>query len=286
MPDRVKEKLSDLLYEASRKADAERYVFDQIADHLIAHGVTVLPESGIGEMSDGYHTFNELYHHRAVLFSVICNARPDKAWKSKRHNTGDMYDGMFIVGIETDHGQATYHYDIDHYWDMFNVPELEYAPQWDGHTPQEAIARIATGVTAQEMKPIEAFLHPIDTYKGLKAKYLVFKADTGGKVDNCFVLRPDKDPAAVEALRAYARCTDNKTLSTDIYNWVGKGVTVQEWISVKPDGVHDLSPHNFKKVQRLKNVTVEILQCKVCGKVSIGWYRQNNTEEIEQWPAD
>lgn len=41
MPDRVKEKLSDLLYEASRKADAERYVFDQIADHLIANGVTV-----------------------------------------------------------------------------------------------------------------------------------------------------------------------------------------------------------------------------------------------------
>ena len=26
-----------------------------------------------GETSDGYHTFNELYHHRAVLFSVIVN---------------------------------------------------------------------------------------------------------------------------------------------------------------------------------------------------------------------
>ena len=119
-------------------------------DHLIAHGVTVIPPEGIGEMSDGYHTFNELYHHRAVLFSVICNAMPDKAWKSKRHDTGDMYDGMFIVGIETNHGQATYHYDVDPYWDMFNVPELEYAPKWDGHTPQEAINRIANGVTVQE----------------------------------------------------------------------------------------------------------------------------------------
>ena len=39
MPDR--EKLSDLLYEASRKADSESYIFDQIADYLIAHGVTV-----------------------------------------------------------------------------------------------------------------------------------------------------------------------------------------------------------------------------------------------------
>ena len=41
MPDRVKEKLSDLLYEASRGADTERYIFDQMADYLIANGVTV-----------------------------------------------------------------------------------------------------------------------------------------------------------------------------------------------------------------------------------------------------
>lgn len=53
-------------------------------------------------------------------------------------------------------------------------------------------------------------------------------------------------------------------------------------ITIKPDGVYELSPHHFKKVQRLKNVTIEILQCKVCGKVSIGWYRQDNTEETEE----
>ena len=92
---------------------------------------------------------------------------------------------------------------------------------------------IAEGVTVQEGKPLEAFLHPIDAYKGLKAKYLVFKADTGEKVDNCFILRPDKDPVAVEAIRAYASATDNETLAEDIYNWVGKGEPVQEWISVK-----------------------------------------------------
>ena len=107
-----------------------------------AADVIEVPESGIEDLSDGYHTFNELYHHRAVLFSVICNLMPDKAWKSKLHDTGDMYDGMFIVGIETPQGQATYHYDVDPYWDMFKVKELEKAPKWDGHTPQEAIERI------------------------------------------------------------------------------------------------------------------------------------------------
>lgn len=62
-----------------------------------------------GDTSDGYHTFDELYHHRAVLFSVIVKAFPDKAWKARKHHDGSMYDGMFIVGIETPDGQATYH---------------------------------------------------------------------------------------------------------------------------------------------------------------------------------
>lgn len=102
-----------------------------------------IPETGIGDLSDGYHTFNELYHHRAVLFSVICNTNPEFAWKSKLHDTGDMFDGMFIVGIDTPEGPATYHYDIDPYWNMFNVKELEKAPAWDGHSSSEAISRIS-----------------------------------------------------------------------------------------------------------------------------------------------
>jgi hypothetical protein len=103
-----------------------------------------IPEGGIGELSDGYYTFNELYHHRAVLFSVICNMFPKRAWKSLQHADGSMFDGMFIVGIETPEGQATYHYDIEPYWDLFKVKELDSAPEWDGHTAPEAINRIAS----------------------------------------------------------------------------------------------------------------------------------------------
>ena len=29
-----------------------------------------LKGDGIGELSDGYHTFNELYHHRAILCNL------------------------------------------------------------------------------------------------------------------------------------------------------------------------------------------------------------------------
>lgn len=96
-----------------------------------------------GDTSDGYHTFNELYDHRAKLFSVIVRDHSELCWKSKLHHDGTMYDGMFIVGINTPQGQASYHYDIDPYWDMFRCKEMERAPEWDGHTPEEAINRIA-----------------------------------------------------------------------------------------------------------------------------------------------
>lgn len=101
------------------------------------------PQEITGETSDGYHTFDELYDHRAKLFSVIVRDHRELAWKSRLHHDGTMYDGMFIVGIEMPGGQATYHYDIDPYWDLFDCKELDRAPEWDGHTPHQAIDRIA-----------------------------------------------------------------------------------------------------------------------------------------------
>lgn len=72
----------------------------------------ISPEPVTGSTSDGYHTFDELYHHRAVLFSVIVATFPGRSWKSLHHHDGTMYDGMFIVGIDTPAGPATYHYDV------------------------------------------------------------------------------------------------------------------------------------------------------------------------------
>ncbi len=89
-----------------------------------------------GSVSDGYHTFDELYFHRMILFSVICNTYKEKAWKSKLHDDGTMYDNYFIVGITTPEGDYTYHYHLD-YWNTFNVKELEKAPKWDGHKPED-----------------------------------------------------------------------------------------------------------------------------------------------------
>jgi hypothetical protein len=100
----------------------------------------VFDVDSIGEVNDGSHCFDELYHHRMVLFSVICNSHKDKAWKSWLHDDGTMYDDYFIVGIDTPEGQFSYHYHKD-WWSYFDVPELEQAPEWDGHCSDD-VARL------------------------------------------------------------------------------------------------------------------------------------------------
>lgn len=89
------------------------------------------------KVSDGYHTFDELYYHRMILFSLLLNANPDISWKAKRHHDGTMFDDTsFICGIETPEGQYTYHYHLKD-WDMFKVKALEFAPEYDGHKPSD-----------------------------------------------------------------------------------------------------------------------------------------------------
>lgn len=57
-------------------------------------------------------------------------------------------------------------------------------------------------------------------YAGLKVKYIVRKASNGELVDDCFVLRPDKDKAAIAALNTYADATKNQVLAADIRKWL------------------------------------------------------------------
>lgn len=94
----------------------------------------------VGELSDGYHTFNQLYHQRAVLFACIVKQNKNKAWKSFKHSDGkycfDSNGEWFIVGVDTPQGSYTYHY-AKEYWDMFDCQELECGKEWDGHTEED-----------------------------------------------------------------------------------------------------------------------------------------------------
>ena len=97
----------------------------------------------IGDLSDGFHTFNSLYEQRMILFAALVKAYKGKAWKSYRHEDGEYCfgGGWFIVGIDTPEGSYTYHYE-NKYWDMFNCVDLPRAKHWDGHTEDDAETRL------------------------------------------------------------------------------------------------------------------------------------------------
>lgn len=112
----------------------------------------------IGEISDGYHTFNELYEHRHTLYIALCKAinKPkyygdlrnrlgdeNIVWRSKKHSDGTMYEGWFIMGINKDVGeQISYHLPLS-LWDKTEFADtLKKAPKWDGHTPKDVLKRV------------------------------------------------------------------------------------------------------------------------------------------------
>ena len=98
----------------------------------------------IGELSDGYHTFNSLYYQRMILFATIVKQNSDFAWKSWHHEDDEpcFGGGWFIVGIDTPAGSYTYHYEAK-YYDIFKCKELKKARHWDGHTEKD-VTRLLT----------------------------------------------------------------------------------------------------------------------------------------------
>lgn len=102
----------------------------------------------VGEVSDGYHTFNELYRYsmlyNAAFFNLLARSGQVEVCKSRRHSDGEKCfgsDDWFIVMAILPTGQVSNHYESK-YWDLFDVPERETAFEYDGHTPNEAADRL------------------------------------------------------------------------------------------------------------------------------------------------
>ena len=104
--------------------------------------------NNIGDFSDGYHTFNELYDYRkaynAAFFNELAKQGLYDVHKSKLHSDGNIpFDdnNWFIVMAELPTGQISNHYEMKD-WDLFNVPEKEKANTWDGHSPKDVYERL------------------------------------------------------------------------------------------------------------------------------------------------
>lgn len=98
------------------------------------------------DLHDGYHSMAELYEYR-----MLYNAHAAQGWlaagipvvKSWRHHDGAecFGGGWFIVVAQLPTGQVSNHYPAKD-WNLFKVPSVERAPEWDGHTPADVLDRM------------------------------------------------------------------------------------------------------------------------------------------------
>lgn len=125
--------------------------------------ISELPEDQKELVTDGYHSFKELYDHRVVLFVTLCNKMNDfrllieevsnwtdtlatdmTPWKSKKHFDWTMWDWWFIAWVGTIPGKTlTYHLPISE-WDNFLSSEIDNAPEWDWHKSEDVLSLLKT----------------------------------------------------------------------------------------------------------------------------------------------
>ena len=113
----------------------------------------------MGEMSDGYHTFNELYEYRmlynAALFNEFAKQGLYDVHKSRKHSDGEYPFGdsnWFIVMAELPTGQISNHYEMKD-WDKFQIPEKPLANKWDKHSPRDVAERLTSFTTPKKEYP-------------------------------------------------------------------------------------------------------------------------------------
>lgn len=101
-----------------------------------------------GEVSDGWHSFNDLYHYRmlynAALFNEWYAQNKFEVHKSWRHSDGEKCfgkDNYFIVVAQLPTGQISNHYHGE-YWDLFKIGVREVAAEYDGHSPDDVAQRL------------------------------------------------------------------------------------------------------------------------------------------------
>ena len=94
------------------------------------------------KISDGYHTFEELYQHRVALFLIILKQNKDIAFKTLRNKEGEEWMGWGIAGMETNFGQITYHIPIKDYKKL-GVKEINKNSKYDGHNASDTLNRLS-----------------------------------------------------------------------------------------------------------------------------------------------
>lgn len=103
-----------------------------------------LPEGlEVENISDSYHTFKELYKARHILFINLCLQKKDMAFWTHKNKEGESWDGWFILGLQLEKEQLTFHLPITYLDHVKNIiPELERNSMYDGHGTEDVLKRL------------------------------------------------------------------------------------------------------------------------------------------------
>jgi len=97
-------------------------------------------------ISDGYHTFEELYDHRITLYVALCKQLSKERhdiWRTAIHSDNSVWDGWFLLGIGYNAGeQITYHLPVSRWEECDFAIQIHKAPTFDGHSSAQVIQRI------------------------------------------------------------------------------------------------------------------------------------------------
>ena len=97
-----------------------------------------------GKVSDGYHTFDELYRMRALLFLALVKMHPLDAWRARKNKDGSEWEGWFLCGLFPGAGeQITFHLPTKYWSDLSGIETHDANPYYDGHTSEDVAQRIA-----------------------------------------------------------------------------------------------------------------------------------------------
>lgn len=112
------------------------------------------------KISDGYHTFQELYNHRHSLVLALMSQCPENFWYSRRHSDGELCFGSgdwFIVGATLpEAGQISYHLPIE-LWGLASgtgAMRRYKGEPWDGHTSEDVVNRLREWASGRRMTKI------------------------------------------------------------------------------------------------------------------------------------
>ncbi len=95
------------------------------------------------DISDGYHTFGELYDHRIALFLKLCRMHRGGCFWRQDAETPDWVIVYCYLDSPVDDEQISYHIPAKYvtafeYWGIKHDPDHK----WDGHNSADVVERL------------------------------------------------------------------------------------------------------------------------------------------------